>query len=197
MWLFKGKRKYLEYILDRELDSKDVQAGYPTWSGINEMKLPKEPGVMEGVTWCNRYVERVLRLLGYRVDDILKENPVTKKPDIGWTTANRMIQLARDSRHLFQVPERVAQGLANMGTAVLIGSFGHNKSGHVGIVYPHKWNNIMGVFVAQAGGCVGKFFRKDKRSFNVEGIGEPYFFVLRRDRDAQETLRIARQAYLG
>ena len=195
MWLFKKNVEFLKYVLDVTLKDVDVQAGYPTWSGIHELGLEEKPGVQKGVTWCNRYVERVMRKLGYNVDVMLNPNPVTKKPDIGWTSANSMVKNLLENRKVFQIPEWFAQKLANLGVGVVIGARGSGKSGHVGVVYPHEWNPIMGVFVAQAGGFVGKYFKNNKNCFNVEGIEEPYYFVLRRNEDGKTIRRIGKEAY--
>jgi hypothetical protein len=190
---FERRIKLLTSILEDEIKKDDVQTGFPTWAEINDLKLPEKPGVGKA-TWCNRFAIRVLARLGYDVNDVLAPNPYTNKPDLGWTSANSIVRLAK--KNVWRVPERMAQGLANIGIGVLIGAEGTNKSGHVGIVAPRKWNKMMGVYVCQAGGFVGYYFRKDKRSFNVEGIEEPNYFILRRDRNVRKAQGFMRKAYI-
>ena len=195
---FKKKKTFLTHVIKTEIERIDVQPGYPTWSEINEKGLPKEAGAGHA-TWCNRAAIRILDKLGYNTDPILNVNPYNSKPDLAWTSANAMVRLAKADSKIWRVPERVAQGLANMGVGILIGAEGKGKSGHVGIVAPHEWNKIMGAFIGQAGGFNGFYFQRDKRSFNVKGIEKPSYFILRRKKDdnLKETLRIAYQAYIG
>ena len=195
MILFRNKRKFLEDTIRSEIERVDVQPGYPTWSGIHRDKLAKKAGVMPGVTWCNRAVYRILKKLGYKVDSILSINPYNNRPDIGWTSANSMVRLCKAHPDIWRVPERIAQGLANMGVGILCGAI-NSPSGHVAVVAPHQWNAIMGAFVGQAGGYNGFYFRKDKCSF---GSLEPRFYLLRRNKDGitKESLHIAYKAYIG
>jgi len=141
---------------------EDVQPGYPNWQRIQELKkknIKPASGMMKGVTWCNRFVDRVATLAGYDTYPMLDD----KYHHIGYTNANtcynQLCKAVENGTIPVDVTAAVAQSLANMNILVIMAAPGRYH-GHVAIVINDRvpYDEKLGVKIIQAGGLNGEFY---------------------------------------
>jgi len=130
-------QKIIDIIHD-VVDDNDVQPGYPDANGNTN------------VTWCNRALNRMLVMLGGKVELLLEPR------GIGWTNANSMFNNARKNCTRIQ-SSRDAQDCANNGELVAVVAYNPKGPGHVALVCPdeREYSDLKGPRIGQAGARCG------------------------------------------
>lgn len=145
----------------QEVVKDDVQPGYPNWQGIQDLKKGEEPkpGMMKGVSWCNRFAERVARMLGYDTRPMLDE----KYHNIGYSSANTCYAQLCKASTTGEIPPEItaetAQAIANLNLLAICAAPG-KYHGHLAIVVSDKniYDKKKGPRIVQAGGINGEFY---------------------------------------
>jgi hypothetical protein len=160
-------RKIIEKIQE-VITRIDVQPGYPDDPSI-EKGVQRKPGMVPGITWCNRGANYIVTELGFNMKPFL--NP----RGINWTTANNIYTNAENNAQ--EVFGAEAQALANSAKLVLAVCFNPKGSGHVAVVAPseEEYDDTFGPVVGETGARCR--ITHSKLAFEKYGYKARFFIV--------------------